>query len=43
MVDPRLVLIYVGLAVSWFLGEKAWHGIKFLGHVIKVSFHHIIH
>jgi len=42
MVSPELVMVYIGVAISWFLGVQTWHGLKFLGHIIKVGFHHFI-
>lgn len=39
MVDPEVLLICVGIAVTWYLGDEAWKGIHWFGihaaHVIK--------
>lgn len=37
--SPTVLLVCAGLAVAYWGGEKAYHGVKKLGHKIE----HVIH
>lgn len=43
MIDPRLLLIYIAIAVAVYVGGAIGHGIKKAAHFVKNAGEKIVH
>lgn len=41
--DPKVLLVIVAFAISVWLGQGVWQGIKKVGHKVEAVAHKIVH